>query len=169
MRHTDALANLDRLAASTLKTGARCVYLALQVRTDDNGLCWPSIETVANDAGLSRSATQRNVARLITTGFIGVERGGGRGHTNLYRLTVEVVPNRRVGATVSDRERVAFDRLKGRVWPPKGSRPRDPNGMNGLNARPAVEEHPVHPAGECVECDAGRRTLARYINGSGPS
>ena len=131
MRHTDALANLVRLRASTHKVGARAVFLALIVRTDDNGLCWPGMETLAFDVGLSVSATRRNVARLVATGLVAVEVGGGRGHTNLYRLAVEVVPNPGTNARVSGRETLAFGALNPRVSTAKPSRPREPNVLNG--------------------------------------
>lgn len=65
------------------------VMLALADRADDHGRCWPSIEGIAERARVTARSVQRIMHDLKTRGFLAVEVGGGRGHTNRYLLNVE--------------------------------------------------------------------------------
>ena len=93
MKHTDALAALAALEATSLRAPTRAVYLVMLTRTDDNGVCWPGVERLAAEAGMSAANVRRSIAQLLAAGLIGRLMGGGRGHTNLYSLSVAVVPN----------------------------------------------------------------------------
>jgi len=170
VRHTDALANLARLADHPeLAVSARVVYMTLIIRTDDNGLCWPSVETIATTAGIVPANVRRHVAALVAAGLIAVERGGGRRHTNLYRLTVEVVPNPRGTARVSDDETRAVPRANPRATARKPARWRATNVLKNVekNGRaappdPELDGHEHHRPGQCAECDAGRARVSPY-------
>lgn len=70
----------------------RLVLLALANRADDDGVCWPSLDTIAAAARVSRRRAEDAVRALAAAGFIErevnaapVARHGGY-RSNLYRL-----------------------------------------------------------------------------------
>lgn len=66
--------------------------LALADWSDDDGLSWPSMATLAAKVRLSRSQTQRVVHKLIDQGYVAVEgneHGGRPGATRRYRIALE--------------------------------------------------------------------------------
>ena len=70
-----------------LSTGAIRVYLALLVHVNADDECFPGIETLGDLAVLSRRATFAAIKELEKHGFVArIERGGGRGKSNLYRV-----------------------------------------------------------------------------------
>jgi hypothetical protein len=69
-------------AAPTL----RLVLYALADMANDDGECWPSIASLVERTGLSERTIQTALAKLVSAGTLAVERGGGRGRTNLYRF-----------------------------------------------------------------------------------
>ncbi len=56
----------------------------LDFATDDGG-AWPSIDKLAERAGLSRRMAIYSAGRLVETGYFTCERGGGRKNTTVYR------------------------------------------------------------------------------------
>jgi hypothetical protein len=62
---------------------ALCIVLHLNRKTGD---AWPSHDRIAEMLGLTPRATKRLVGQLSATGHLGLCRGGGRGHSNRYRL-----------------------------------------------------------------------------------
>ena len=68
------------------------VLLALADHARDDGLCWPSMRTIAKKARIEERSTQRIVRRLIEKGLIEVVSKGGciEGHNtpNHYRVMV---------------------------------------------------------------------------------
>ncbi len=73
----------------------KSVLLALAIRSDDEDKCWPSIDTVASDAGISRRCAQVAVRDLEAMGLLSAEGMGGRGLTRMYRLKVGAEPRTR--------------------------------------------------------------------------
>ena len=73
----------------------RLVLLALANHANDNGEAWPSIDTIAREAGVQRRQTVKDaLARLVAAGLIEREINGAPDHRlradrrpNLYRLT----------------------------------------------------------------------------------
>lgn len=71
--------------------------LALADWSDDDGRCWPSMESIARKVRLSEKQARRVVHGLIEAGFVEVEghhQGGrqgreGRGYSRQYRVVVE--------------------------------------------------------------------------------
>jgi hypothetical protein len=68
------------------------VLLALADHARDDGLCWPSMRTIAKKARIEERSAQRNVRRLIEKGLIELVSKGGciEGHNtpNHYRVMV---------------------------------------------------------------------------------
>lgn len=77
--------------------------LALADWSDDQGRCFPSIDSIASKTRLSRSQAQRVVHGLIDKGFLSVTEnanGGAPGSTRRYRINLEALTGR-MGATGS--------------------------------------------------------------------
>lgn len=60
---------------------ARSVLMALSSRANEKGECWPSLDTIAQDAKVSKSTVQRVIPQLIEYGYIGKEMRTKRGMT----------------------------------------------------------------------------------------
>lgn len=66
---------------------AKAVYMYLKDRSNRSGECWPGINTIAADLGLSRSTAKRALHDLIKGGLIVKEprwRKNGSKSSNLY-------------------------------------------------------------------------------------
>lgn len=66
---------------------AKAVYMYLKDRSNRSGECWPGINTIAADLGLSRSTVKRAVRDLTQRGFLKKEpryRENGSNSSNLY-------------------------------------------------------------------------------------
>lgn len=48
----------EKIYRSDLSHRARAVYMYLKDRADSNGSCWPGINTIAVELGLSRSTVK---------------------------------------------------------------------------------------------------------------
>ena len=62
----------------------KVILYALASRVDDHGACWPSLDTLAKDAGLARRTLQYHLGTLVDTGL--VSRAERRGATTVMRL-----------------------------------------------------------------------------------
>ena len=62
----------------------KVILYALASRVDDRGACWPSLDTLAKDAGLARRTLQYHLSALVDTGL--VSREERRGATTVMRL-----------------------------------------------------------------------------------
>jgi len=71
---------------SPLEGRALLIELALADFANDEGLCWPAIETVARKGRCSESWVHQVIRDLRKRGRLQVMEGGGRGKTNLYVL-----------------------------------------------------------------------------------
>lgn len=49
---------------------AKAVYLYLRDRADPQGICWPSLGTIARELSLSRSTVKRAVQDLKAAGYL---------------------------------------------------------------------------------------------------
>ncbi len=68
---------------------AKTVYMYLKDRCNQNAACWPGINTIAADLGLSRSTVKRAIKDLTQHGLIHKEprfRENGSNSSNLYLL-----------------------------------------------------------------------------------
>ena len=77
--------------AVKIKTGSptkKLILLLLADRANDDGMCFPSIETIAKDCELGATAVKTNIKTLAKAGFLRIEkrRDGGAWLRNLYHL-----------------------------------------------------------------------------------
>lgn len=79
----------DSVYAADLPHRAVAVYMYLKDRTNQEGVCWPSIKTIAGELKLSRATVCRALDDLCRVGLlVKSERwreNGGRS-SNLYRI-----------------------------------------------------------------------------------
>lgn len=65
----------------------RLVLLAIADHANHDGLdAFPSVDTIARKARVSRATVQRSLARLVELKELEVEHGSGRGHMSRYRV-----------------------------------------------------------------------------------
>ena len=84
------MTNFRAIYSSDLSHRARSVYMYLKDRADRDGKCWPAIQTIAKELGLSRSTVKRALDELCKAELLTKEtrwrENGGR-TSNLYRLS----------------------------------------------------------------------------------
>ena len=80
----DRLTSTERLVWYTLCTFARWKYQGREPILADN--VFPSYETIAQRAGLGRTATAKALKHLQELGYIEIISGGHEGRSNKYRL-----------------------------------------------------------------------------------
>lgn len=93
----------------------RLVLLSLANHADDRGICWPSIDTVAKEARLSRRRVEEAIRGLVGTGIVKRTVNGapvpGSNRPNLYRLLK--APDEVAGAKSSAPDVPAPDEVSG--------------------------------------------------------
>ena len=75
---------------SDLSHRARAVYMYLKDRSNQDGKCWPAIQTISRDLNLSRSTVKRALSELYRAEVLTTEsrwRENGGLTSNLYRLS----------------------------------------------------------------------------------
>lgn len=74
------------------KPAHRLVLLALADIADENGICWPkfdtSYQTLGDMAGIERRSAMRVIDDLIKAGHLFKNETVGRGHSNIYVVTI---------------------------------------------------------------------------------
>ena len=79
----------NTIYSSDLPHRARTVYMYLKDRTNKDGVCWPSIRTIAGELRLSRATVYRALDDLCKAGLLTRERrwreNGGK-PSNLYKI-----------------------------------------------------------------------------------
>lgn len=81
----------DACAAHDIK-GAKLVIMArLADYSNDDGICYPSVETICRQLGLGESTVRTAIAELESTGWLRREsrRKGNRNTSNLYHLNAD--------------------------------------------------------------------------------
>jgi hypothetical protein len=67
--------------------GALLVLLALaDYANKDDGICWPRVDTLATKVRMKPRQVQNILKQLQADGAISIQRGGGRGMSNIYKL-----------------------------------------------------------------------------------
>ena len=97
------------LENSKTKGAQRLILVVIAEHADKNGLAWPSVQTIARLANCSERFVHTTIAKL-KSGELIIERGGGRGRSNRYRIPLEKVNS---GSAITEAERVNSDAIKG--------------------------------------------------------
>jgi len=69
---------------------AKMVWVVLKSRVNDDGLCWPSIKSIAADAGICERIAYRTIGLLKKNGWLKVRSRLGR--PSVYRPIIPKVP-----------------------------------------------------------------------------
>ena len=83
------MTNFRAIYSSDLNHRARSVYMYLKDRADQDGRCWPAIQTIAKELGLSRSTVKRALKELEQAAFLtkqGRKRENEGDTSNLYQI-----------------------------------------------------------------------------------
>lgn len=80
----------DGCAAAGLKTSAVAIMARLADFSSDEGLCWPSITTIARQLGAGESTVRTTLGKLEADGWITStqRRKGNRNTSNMYQLNI---------------------------------------------------------------------------------
>lgn len=86
---------------SPAKGTDRAVLLMVAYHANELGAeTWPSIDTLARETNLSRRAVCYAITTLVAAGHLEMVQGGGRGHSNNYRV---LMVNSANGAPIKER------------------------------------------------------------------
>lgn len=80
----------DGCAASGMKLSSVAIMARLADFSSDEGVCWPSIDTIARQLGAGPSTIRTAIAKLEKDGWLTrtLRRNGNRNASNVYRLNV---------------------------------------------------------------------------------
>lgn len=81
----------DGCASSGMKLSSVAIMARLADFSNDEGVCWPSIETIARQLGAGISTVRTAIAKLEAEGWLSRKsrRQGNRNASNVYRLNVQ--------------------------------------------------------------------------------
>ncbi|MBP8291458.1 MAG: helix-turn-helix domain-containing protein [Caldilineaceae bacterium] len=80
---------MARVWDDSMHTGsALLMLLAIADHANDEGVCWPSVETLAAKARVQARQAQNLIAHLVESGELAVQRGAGRRNTSIYVVTI---------------------------------------------------------------------------------
>ena len=134
----------------------KAVLWALLSRANEAGECYPSLTTLAKDAGLGRSTLCRVLMTLCNNGL--VKRQKGIKPSTLY--TLQLVPLRDSASPALAPEVVQLEVEANAKLPAKPIKRIKPGTCNRCKRRPSL-----HWTGPCEEClnraDHYRRTVAQ--------
>jgi hypothetical protein len=112
---------------STTKGPDRAIMLVLAHRANEAGECWPGLDKLAKDAGLSRSTVIRRLPVIVSAGELVIQRQshtvqtrGGRQAANLYRVTCHEAEGGSTQTPPADTKGVAESFEGGSRVTPKG-------------------------------------------------
>jgi len=74
--------------SSSQEGSALLLLLAIADHANDDGVCWPSVDRLAERARVGERWARRTLRRLEEAGEIIAVRGTGRGNTNVYLVTI---------------------------------------------------------------------------------
>ncbi|EAN0637762.1 helix-turn-helix domain-containing protein [Salmonella enterica] len=80
----------DACAASGMKLSSVAIMARLADFSNDEGVCWPSIETISRQLGAGVSTVRMAIAKLEADGWLSrkARRQGNRNASNVYQLNV---------------------------------------------------------------------------------
>lgn len=68
---------------------AKFVLMALADNANQEGYCWPSLDTIARRCNMTRQGVINNISKLEAWGWLSVEREGGK--SNKYHINVAAI------------------------------------------------------------------------------
>lgn len=107
----------------------RLVLIALADYADDDGNCWPAVESIAKKARCAESTVHRSLKKLVETGEIEINRGAGRNGVHKYRLVAAAGEQLKLGVSTSEGSHVDT----GPTLTPKPSVPRSSTSLEGTD------------------------------------
>ena len=122
---------------ATVEGTALLMLLAIADHANDDGVCWPSIGTLARKARVGERQAQRLVSALEESGAIEIERGVGRRHTSVYRIKGVA------DVTISSKEKVT---RKSPIQQRKGDIQREKVTSSALKGDIAMSPEPLEPS-----------------------
>lgn len=155
--------------AAEQKTGSpisKLVLLKLADNANDEGICWPSLETIAAHTELSRRTVQDHLARLEAMGKIAIEERKaetGASLANRYRLLMAVE-----GAAAAPPMEGAGNAPRGAARAREDAQPR--TGRVQIAASP-IEEPSIEPSGNrhsLTPADADERQKVASLGAGQP-
>ncbi len=76
---------------SRSKNGARTILMCLASYADEAGVSWPSVESLARDANMTRRNVQLVLRTLVQLGELTIREGQGPRGCNLYQINLAVL------------------------------------------------------------------------------
>ncbi|WP_280570142.1 helix-turn-helix domain-containing protein [Chromohalobacter sp. 296-RDG] len=80
----------------TLAPATKMILVVLAWHADDDGICWPSVSTIARKSGSSTRTVRRAIKTMVNQGVMEIRPGyerRGRQTSNTYRLSVDKAPD----------------------------------------------------------------------------
>lgn len=132
---------------SDLPPIARHVALTLSLHMNERGgSCFPSIQTLASETGLSKPSVISGIRQLEAGGFLHVDRAVGRGRVNRYSTAMpekvnDVVPiARAVDNEVDQLERAEVDNQADHSSEKRSTSAREKVNVSATNGQPGKPE-----------------------------
>ncbi len=67
----------------------KLVLLKLADNANDEGLCWPKYQTIADECEIGRSTVKTHIKKLADAGFLWIEKRNNGKSSNYYHLTLD--------------------------------------------------------------------------------
>lgn len=98
------------LTESSSERSARLVFIVIASHCNDDGYCWPSVDTICELAKLSKPVVLQGIEKLVDLRELRVEKGGrGAGDTNYYYLTAFMEGRVKKGKGTTDKGQVSHE------------------------------------------------------------
>lgn len=135
---------------SGLNASQKLVLLCLADHANDRGLCWPSLQRIAERSDMSVRNCQRVLGQLAELGLIVKQAGLGRGNTTLYQVRPQAGKDDNLSSIDRKGDTVSYFPEKGDIQGRKGDilsekvTSRDGKGDTGVTQ--TIIEPPIEPS-----------------------
>ena len=133
----------------------KAVLLVLAIHANQDEVCWPSVETIAREAGVSERSVQDGIRDLEKAGLVASEGMGGRRLTKRYTLHVDV----EISEPIPKRVRVARETVR-----VAQERVRDTAQKGAPPAPEPIREPPKEPPVNRTRLQRTRKTRLRQMH-----
>ena len=92
---------LDAFKAKVGNSSRKLVLIKLADNANDNGLCWPSHQYIADQCEMSKRSVISHISKLEDMGFLTIQRRkkeSGGNQSNYYHIHIDGVKNLHVGS-----------------------------------------------------------------------